>query len=223
MLKDGITYLLKFAPKEAYIEDLINGRLYMNATGYYHGLPGEHGDPLEASMAPGACLYGYTRLPTYCMYTVRENNIVNNAVKIPMRMIKEFGCADGWIGIVQYDSFTRLADRHIADGGSVYAHGPISYGVPGPKLIREIFEGIPHNLVIKTPRYAYQREYRIIGSQPVDCRLMPDKKHPGYKIEEYGHAELDLGSSLADFSRNVSVSSLEETQDGLMLKLPHRA
>lgn len=151
MLKDGIVYLLKFAPKEAYIDDLLNGHLYMNAAGYYHGLPGEQGDPLEASMAPGVCLYGYTCLPIYCMHTVRENDIVDNAVKIPMRMIQEFGCADGWIGIVQYDCFARLADRQTADDGSIYAHGPISYGVPGPKLIREIFEGIPHNLVIKTP------------------------------------------------------------------------
>ena len=95
MLKDNIAYLLKFAPKEAYIEDLLNGHLYMNAAGYYHGLPGEQGDPLEASMAPGVCLCGYTCLPIYCMYTVRKNDIIDNAVKIPMRMIQEFGCADG--------------------------------------------------------------------------------------------------------------------------------
>lgn len=71
MSKDDIEYLLKFAPREAYVDDLINGRLYMNAAGYYHGLPGEQGDPLEASMAPEVCLYGYTCLPIYCMYTVR--------------------------------------------------------------------------------------------------------------------------------------------------------
>ncbi len=134
------------------------------------------------------------------MYTVRENDIVGNTVKTPMRMIREFGCADGWIGIVQYNSFARLADRHIANGGSIYAHGPISYGIPGPKLIREIFEGIPHSLVIKTPKYAYQREYRIIWSRPVECRLLADETNPGCKIEEYDRAELDLGSSLADFS-----------------------
>lgn len=217
MSKDDIEYLLKFAPREAYVDDLINGRLYMNAAGYYHGLPGEQGDPLEASMAPVACLYRYTCLPIYCMYAVRENDIVDNTVKIPIRMIQEFGCADGWIGIVQYDSFARLAD-----GGSIYAHGPISYGVPGPKLIHEIFEGIPHNLVIKTPKYAYQREYRIIGTQAVECRLIPDVKHPSCKIEEYDHAELDLGSGLTGFSWKVSVASLEEARDGLMLDLPHR-
>lgn len=53
MPDDGIVYLLKFAPKEAYIDDLMDGRLYMNAAGYYHGLPGEQGDPLEASLAYG--------------------------------------------------------------------------------------------------------------------------------------------------------------------------
>ena len=181
----------------------------MNAAGYYHGLPGEQGDPLEASMAPGVCLYRYTSLPIYCMYTVRENDIVDNAVKIPMRMIQEFGCADGRIGIVQYDGFACLADRHTADDGSIYAHGPISYGVPGPKLIREIFEGIPHNLVIKTPKYAYQQEYRIIGSRPVECRLSPDEYRPGCKFEKYAHAELGLSSCLADFSWKTSVPSLE--------------
>lgn len=222
MSNNNIAYLLKFASKEVYIDDLLNGHLYMNAADYYHGLPGEQGDPLEASMVLPACIYGNYRLPIYCMYTVRKNDIVDGSVQIPKRMIREFGCADGWIGIVQYDSFARLADTQIADDGNIHAHGPISYGVPGPKLIREIFEGIPHNLVIKTPKYAYQKEYRIIGSRPVECRLLPDENHPGCKIEEYDHAELDLGRSLADFSRKVPVPSLRETQDGLTLKLPHR-
>lgn len=223
MSNNNIAYLLKFASKEVYIDDLLNGHLYMNAAGYYHGLPSEQGDPLEASMVLPACIYGNYRLPIYCMYTVRQSGIVNDCVQIPMRMVREFGCADGWIGIVRYDSFARLADSHIADGGSIYAHGVISYGVPRPKLIGEMFQGTACSLLIKTPKYAYQREYRIIGSQPVECRLLPDEKHPGCKIEEYDHAELDLGSGLTDFSWKVSVKSLEEAQGGLMLELPHHA
>ncbi len=200
MPSDTIAYLLKFAPKEAYIDDLLNGRLYMNAAGYYHGLSGEQGDPLEASIVPGVRLYGNHCLPIYSMYTVRKNDTVNNCVHIPMRMIREFGCADGWIGIVRYDSFARLANSHIADGGSKYARGAISYGTPGSKLIDEMFQGTACNLLIKTPKYAYRREYRIIGAQPVECHLRPDAKHPGCIIEEYGHAELDLGSQLTGFS-----------------------
>lgn len=88
--------------------------------------------------------------------------------------------------------------------------------------MREIFEGILYNLVIKTPKYAYQQEYRIIGSRPVECPLLPDEDHTDRRIENYAHAELDLSSSIADFSCKVSVASLEEARDGLMLELPHR-
>ena len=63
MLKDGIACLLKFAPKEAYIDDVIHGHRYMNAAAYYHGLTGEQGDPLKASMAPRGRLYGCSCLP----------------------------------------------------------------------------------------------------------------------------------------------------------------
>lgn len=50
MPSDDIACLLKFDIKEAHIDDLMDGRLYMNATGYYHSLPGKQLDPLEASL-----------------------------------------------------------------------------------------------------------------------------------------------------------------------------
>ena len=53
-------------------------------------------------------------------------------------------------------------------------------------------------------------------------QLRNPAKNQDYKIEEYAHAELDLSSSLTGFSWKVSVSSLEESQDDIMLKLPHR-
>lgn len=56
----------------------------------------------------------------------------------------------------------------------------------------EAYQGIPLNLVIKTPKYAYRREYRIIGSQQVEWHLKIDENNPSRKTEEYGHAELDL-------------------------------
>lgn len=155
-------------------------------------------------------------IATNYIVLINYANITSQRSTAPLVCLYGYAC-------LQYGSFARLADRHIDGGGSIYAHGPIFYGVPGTKLIREIFEGIPHNLVIKTSRYAYQQEYRIIGSRSVECRLLADETNPGCKIEEYNHAVLDLGSSLADFSLKVSVPSLEETQDGIMLKLPHRA
>lgn len=222
MPSDDIAYLLKFAPKEALIDDLINEQLHMNAAGYYHDLPGEQGDPLEASLTYGMGIYANWLFPIYCMFTVRKSDIDDNAVVISKRMIEEFRCAGGWIGIVRYDRFDRLLNRKIDSGNDISLHAPVFYGAPAPRLTGEALQGIPHNLVIKTPKYAYQREYRIIGSQPVECHLIPDDKHPGCKIEECNHAELDLGSSLSDFSWKVPVASLEEMQNGLMLKLSHR-
>lgn len=138
-------------------------------------------------------------------------------------MIREFGCANGWIGFVQHDSFTRLAGGHIADGGSIYAHSVISFGAPGQKLIEEMFQGTTCNLLIKMPKYAYQREYRIIGAQPDECHLRSEAMHPGYIIEEYGHAELNLGSRLNGCTWKFPVSCLEEAQNGLTLELPQHA
>lgn len=223
MPNDDIAYLLKFAPKEAHIDDLINGQLYMNAAEYYHDLPSEQGDPLEVSLTYGMGIYANWLLPIYCMFAVRKSDIVDNAVVISKRMIEEFRRADGWIGIVRYDRFRRLLKRKIDSGNGISLHASVFYGIPAPCLTGEALRGIPHNLVIKTPKYAYQKEYRIIGSRPVECRLLPDENHPGCKIEKYDHAELDLSSSLADFSWKVSVASLEEARDGLMLDLPHQA
>lgn len=220
MPKDDIVYLLKFAPQEAYIDDLMDGRLYMNAAGYYHGLPGEQGDPLEASLAYGMGIYANWLLPIYCMFTLRESDIVDNTVVITRRMIDEFRCAEGWIGIVRYGCFERLLKQKIDSENGISLHSPVFYGAPVPSVIDKAFQGTPYNLIIKTPKYAYQREYRIIGSQPVEWRLKPDENNPGRKTEEYGHAELDLGSGLTDFSWKVLASSLAEVKDGLVLKLP---
>lgn len=154
-------------------------------------------------------------IATNYIVLINYANITSQRSTAPLVCLYGYAC-------LQYSSFAHIADRHIADGGSIYAHGPISHGVPEPKLICEIFEGIPRNLVIKTPKYSYQREYRIIGSRPVECRLMPDENNPGCKIEEYDHSELDMGVSLADFFWKVSVASLEGAQNGLMLKLSHR-
>lgn len=103
--------VLKFAPKEPYIDDVMDGRLYMNAADYYHGLPSEQCDPLEASLSFGMGIYANRLLPIYCMFTVQESHIVDSTVVITGRSIEEFRCADGWIGIVRYGCLERLLDR----------------------------------------------------------------------------------------------------------------
>lgn len=73
----------------------MDGYLYTNAAGYNHGLPGEQGDPLEASLANEMDIYANWLLPTYCMFTVQESDIVVSTVVITGRMIDEFRCAEG--------------------------------------------------------------------------------------------------------------------------------
>ena len=36
-------------------------------------------------------LHRCTSSPIYCIHTVRKNDIVNDTVKIPMHMIRQFG------------------------------------------------------------------------------------------------------------------------------------
>ena len=92
----------------------------MNAAGYCHGLTGEQGDPLEASLAYAMSIYANCLLPIYCMFTVRENDIVNSTVVITRRMIGEFKCADGCIGIVRRGCFGRFLHQKISTTNSLF-------------------------------------------------------------------------------------------------------
>lgn len=56
--------MLKLAPKEAHIDDLMDRRLCMNAAGYCHDLPGEQGNPLEVFLAYGMGIYANWLLPS---------------------------------------------------------------------------------------------------------------------------------------------------------------
>lgn len=48
-----------------------------------------------------------------------ESGTVNNAVLITRRLIEEFRCADGWIGIVRYAGFERPLDRKGNSGDGI--------------------------------------------------------------------------------------------------------
>lgn len=75
------------------IGGLMDGCLYMNAAGYYHGPPGEQVDPLEAPLVCGMGIYTNWILSIYRMFTVRENDIVNNTVLTTWRMNDGSRCA----------------------------------------------------------------------------------------------------------------------------------
>ena len=56
-------------------------------------------------LAYGMGIYANRLLSIYCMFTVRESDIVDKTVVIARRIIDEFRHVDDWIGIVRYDCF----------------------------------------------------------------------------------------------------------------------
>lgn len=146
----------------------------MNAAGYHHDLPGEQGDPLDASLAYGMGIYANWFLQIYCMFTVRESDLVGNAIVIERRIIDEFRRADGRIGIVRYDRIKRyLIGRSILE--TIFPRTVPSFTGPASSVTTKAFQGTLHILVIKTPKYAYQREYRIIGRNRPNGTLSPTR------------------------------------------------
>lgn len=168
MPNGDIASLLKFAPKEAYINGLMDGRLNMNAADYCHGLPGEQGDPLEASLAYMMGIYANWLLPTCCTFTVREGDIVDNAVVVTRRMNDEFRCADDWIGIVRYDRFERLLNWDNDSGDGISPHGSILYGAPSPTFPRKFADVDWGSRKINPTKYVRSAGLEL-PSDPIGC------------------------------------------------------
>lgn len=93
---------------------------------------------------------------------------------------------------MRYDRLEQLFNLMFDSGNGISLHRPVFYGTLAPSVADEAFQGIPLNPLIRTPKYAYQREYRIIGSHQVEWHLKPDENNPDCKNGGYGHARLDL-------------------------------
>ena len=48
-----------------------------------------------------------------------KSGTVNNAVLFTRRLVEEYRCADGWIGIVRYSCFERTLDRKGNSGDDI--------------------------------------------------------------------------------------------------------
>lgn len=73
-------------------------------------------------------IYNNRLLPIYCMLTVQESEIANNAIVTTKRMDDEFRCADGQIGTVRHDRFERLLNRETDSGNRISLNGPVFNG-----------------------------------------------------------------------------------------------
>lgn len=83
----------------------------MNAAGYCHDLPSELGNLLETSLSYEIGIYASWLLPIYCMFKVRENNMVVDDTVAKSTVAQSRSRATVSRG--------READRHSAETGHV--------------------------------------------------------------------------------------------------------
>lgn len=91
-------------------------------------------------------------------------------MKIPMCIIQEFGCTDGWIVIVQIGRFALLADGHIVEGKDISAQrgrGPTPSPSPQHSPERSLMlTGVPVKL---TPTKYVRSAGLELPSDPIGC------------------------------------------------------
>lgn len=174
-----IKYLMKFSCNEAYSDDLIKGKLYMNAAGYYHHLEAGQGDPCEGNLYGNSAFYQNLSNPIYCMYTVYDSDIHSDGIHIPDRIIMDFCGSDGWLVLIPYQQFiAALLQSKNAFEGCAYRFGEVTYKTllfGDTKYF--ISSGKVDNLFFKHPYFYYQHEFRIAVGASLPCR--------------YGKMELD--------------------------------
>lgn len=161
-MSDDIDYLIKFCSKEAYADDLLNGKLFMNAAGYYRSLELGQGDPMESAISSHSQIFTNSGRPIYCMYTVKESDILDGEALISEQVINDFGCANGWAVIIDYAAFVERL-KTLDTGERPLAHNPVRYGYISDGLMNDLMTKRDcRNLFIKNPYFSHQKEYRIV-------------------------------------------------------------
>lgn len=212
-----LRYLLKFVSKEAYADDLLNGKLFMHCAKYYHDLekkygPGQ-GDLREGSLFPNAAIYRNIYFPIYCMYLIKDEDISDGKVIIDKRVIEDFDCQQGFMVIILFNSFERVLPT--ADTGGYAMNGAeVWYGVPTQEdIVKMLNSEDALNLIVKHPYFRYQKEYRLIVYKNIYEDNFPTC------LQDERTYTCCLASPITDFAKKEPISSLKETDEGYILNL----
>ena len=219
-----IKYLIKFVSKEEYATSLLDGNLFMHCARYYHMLeekygPGQ-GDLREANIIPDISMYKNVNLPIFCLYSVESEDIFDDKIVIDKSIIKDFGCEQGFLVLIEYVRFEE-AIKHCKTNGYQLDAGPVSYGTPSEELIIKWFEpGEIGNLFVKHPFFKNQKEYRIVVCKTID------EKWKSCEIKGRKISVLDVESmavsyyipgGLHSFATCHKISELETVEDKVLL------
>lgn len=177
--RTNIQLLLKFVSKREYAEDLCRGTLFMHSSQYYHHLENiGQGDMAEASLFSGVCMYRGADFPIYCMFSVSSADINSNCIEIPERIIEDFSCSNGFVVVINYRGFINKLSLIDTNGYSLIGD-QVQYGTPTFELSTQwLCSNSCEHLFVKRPWFSYQREFRIVVTEPLPPRIVP-KYHDG--------------------------------------------
>ena len=216
-----IKYLAKLVSKKQHAEDILNGKLYMNAAAYYHKLEKGQGDEIEGVISHNIMMFKNLDRPIFCMYCLEDDDIKDNSTLIDEKMILDFKCGNGYIVLIEYESFkNKISQLDTCDFQLI--GGKVSYGWIDNNLSIDLFinDGM-QNLFIKQPGFAYQKEFRIAVAEPLPEKLkkifVNGQEHSqlmGYDAKQYC-----FKTDIRDISKYFPVQSLEKKGSEYILPL----
>lgn len=160
----GVKYLIKITPKIEYGRSAIQGKLFMRPARYYTSLEQKgQGDRREGQLVSGQGITKGLDHYIYCMYSVKDSEIIDDKILIDKRTIQDFCCEEGCLAVIKYDGFIKQFKDKYQD--NFVSHGMVSYTKLGPQSFASLANDVYcRNLLIKDPLFSHQHEYRFIMS-----------------------------------------------------------
>lgn len=218
-------YLLKYVACEAFADDLLSGKLYMNAAAYYWRKEKDKGDIREATISDTHQIYMNASSPIYCLYYVDDNDISDDCIRLKQRCIEELSCQVGWVVVINYEKF--LERIPLIDFNGFYAkYGRVNYRQLNKSDMNYFLtqENSLNNLFYKHPKFSYQNEFRIACADRLEQNvhrgvLLPD----GMVVDEidkekpYNAKIYHMNSDIYDIACKYYIPSI--ASNGLLIKI----
>ncbi len=138
----------------------------MHTARYYHALelkygPGQ-GDIREGTIFPNTAVYCNTEMPIYCMYMIKDSDILKGHVIIDRKVVDAFGCQNGYMVIMPFEAIAKALTKLDTNNSGLVGY-EVWYGIPTQRDIEKLFNSKEAlNLAVKHPFFSYQKEYRLI-------------------------------------------------------------
>lgn len=182
-MENDIAYLIKFVTKYEHAKDMIDGKLYMRTANFYRTrFESDSKDPYEGSVSHSQMIFKGTNHYIFSTYFITRTMIKENA-SIPEKLIKHFGCLDGYIVLIKFDCFCILLQNSNEKTFSLTGF-KISYGsILNINLTKElILDETFKSLSIKPKKYTEENEYRFVSGNASNDDDIPYVLNIGHSL-----------------------------------------